>query len=552
MTAMDLSSYERAKFALADLLRALPWTSERAERLRALFARLAEDRFNLVVVGRFSRGKSSLMNAILGDEWLPTGIVPLTSVITAVAHGETQGVVLHHEHTSLVTDIALADLAAHITERGNPGNRQRIRVAEVRLPAEILRRGFHFVDTPGLGSSIAENTRTTEDYLPEADALLLVTSFDSPLSAEERRVLVSAHKSGRRVFVVVNKQDNVTEAERQEVLQHLDAQLVQVFGSATRAVFPVSARDGLAARRTGQGPSLVASGLPALEAALIAFLLEGKRQDFLRAMCDRIANMLSEDPQLVPALHQLALLRAQFEDGTGPATPVPAPAAASIFLACPACDQVERAVFDYLAGTQAQLRRDPALRQNLAKRGGLCGPHAWQLAAVAAPREVCTGFATVLEAQAASLRRLAAASPTPGEAAVAVAGLLARPDRCPACAVVAQAEGDALAKLAIQTRTDRQDDGAVLCLPHLALLVALLPNRSSVQAILSAHATHLLRLSEDAQRFALRQDASRTDLGGKDDRDTGTRTLRALIGHPEALTGSATQIQGKLFECYPQ
>ncbi len=110
--AMDLSRYEHAKFALAELLRTLPWTSQQAERLRALFGRLAEDRFNLVVVGRFSRGKSSLMNAILGADWLPTGIVPLTSVVTAVAHGETESVILHHEHTSLVTDITLAELSA--------------------------------------------------------------------------------------------------------------------------------------------------------------------------------------------------------------------------------------------------------------------------------------------------------------------------------------------------------------------------------------------------------------------------------------------------------
>ena len=91
---MDLKDYERAKFALADLLRALPWTSARAEPLRAMFARLAEDRFNLVVVGRFSRGKSSLMNALLGQAWLPTGILPLTSVVTAVSYGSVPGVTL--------------------------------------------------------------------------------------------------------------------------------------------------------------------------------------------------------------------------------------------------------------------------------------------------------------------------------------------------------------------------------------------------------------------------------------------------------------------------
>jgi predicted GTPase len=63
-------------------------------RRRDLFARLAEDRFNLAVVGRFSRGKSSLMNAILGSERLRTGVVPLTSVITTVTYGSQERMTL--------------------------------------------------------------------------------------------------------------------------------------------------------------------------------------------------------------------------------------------------------------------------------------------------------------------------------------------------------------------------------------------------------------------------------------------------------------------------
>ena len=88
---MDLTAYEESKFELAGVL---PTASahlpneeiERHRRIRELQARLAEDRFNLVVVGRFSRGKA-LMNAILGHDWLPTGIVPLTSAISTVTFG---------------------------------------------------------------------------------------------------------------------------------------------------------------------------------------------------------------------------------------------------------------------------------------------------------------------------------------------------------------------------------------------------------------------------------------------------------------------------------
>ncbi len=528
-----MSHYERAKFALADLLRALPWTSQRAERLRALFSRLAEDRFNLVVVGRFSRGKSSLMNAILGADWLPTGIVPLTSVVTAVAHGETESVILHHEHTSLVTDITLAELTAHITERGNPGNRQRISVAEVRLPSEILRRGFHFVDTPGLGSSIAENTRTTEAFLPEADALLLVTSFDSPLSEEERQVLEAAHRSGRRVFVAVNKQDGAAPIERREVLDHLDAQLLQVFGPQAPVTFPLSARDALAARQAGDAAWLDASGLPALEAALSAFLVEDKRRDFLRAMCDRVAVLLAEDPAAGPALEQLERLRVEF--GTaGRAVPmqVAANGASTAAAGCGICAQVEASVFDFLADLQIRLRRDIMLRQDLAQRGGLCGAHAWQFAGLAAPREVCTGLTAVLDVQAEALLDLATGSPSAVEASASLGRLLGD-RRCPACEAAARSESRAVT-LASEACAAGSQESLVPCLPHLVCLLSELPD-GVVRAVMEHHAAQLRRLSEDAQRFALRQDASRTDLGGKDDRDIGIRTVRALVGHPDAF-----------------
>ena len=81
-----LGEYRRRKLELAELTRgAMNLASElRDERRQAsareLLVRLAEDCFQLAVVGQFSRGKSTLMNAILGRAYLPTGALPMTSV----------------------------------------------------------------------------------------------------------------------------------------------------------------------------------------------------------------------------------------------------------------------------------------------------------------------------------------------------------------------------------------------------------------------------------------------------------------------------------------
>src|SRR5579872_6203897 len=217
---MDLKAYEQAKFELAELIRSAQlvvseehkdangrWDAARP--WRDLLTRLAEDRFTVVFAGRFNRGKSSLMNAVLGFDRLPTGIVPLTSVVTYVRYGSSERVLLDYYASRLRGEATLSELSDYVTERGNPGNVKGIRSAEIQLPAEILRRGFFFVDTPGLGSAILENSETTRQFIPEIDVLILVTSYESPLSEDEIRFLQQAAASVHTVFVAVNKHDTV-------------------------------------------------------------------------------------------------------------------------------------------------------------------------------------------------------------------------------------------------------------------------------------------------------------------------------------------------------
>ena len=320
---MDLTAYEESKFELAQVLRTasalLPHEeAERHQRIRELQARLAEDRFNLVVVGRFSRGKSSLMNAVLGHDWLPTGLVPLTSVITTVTYGTKPEVVLEYQDRGFRSKIELGALADHITQAGNPGNIKKIKIAEVHLPAEILRRGFFFVDTPGLGSPIAENTRTTESFLPEADAFLLVTGYESPLSEDEARFLRTVSSSARRVFVVLNKQDTVDPAQRSQALAYVEDQLHSLFERDLPSIFSISARDGLEAKKKQDSQLLDASGLPRLEDGLVQFLLTEKSNEFMLQMCNRVADFLVDlgsSAELSQLLHQVNGLKIELSEG---------------------------------------------------------------------------------------------------------------------------------------------------------------------------------------------------------------------------------------------
>lgn len=543
---MDLRQYEQVKFDLASILRAATHTpSPEQVDVRStgqdLFARLAEDRFNLVVVGRFNRGKTSLMNAVCGADWLPTGVVPLTSVITAVTYGSEPQAVLHFRGTRLVEDVPLDRLAENITERGNPGNRRNIRMAEVQVPVEILRRGFSFVDTPGLGSSIAENTRTTESFLPEADAFVLVTSYDSPLTEEERRVLDLVRATRRRAFVVVNKSDTVSPHDRLQIEAHVEAQLADVFGSEAPPFYPVSARRALDARLQGDAALLEASGLPRLEGDLTAYLLEERRGEFLRVMCDRVATVIARGGASPDVAVRLDRLRAELgvvaaasagDRGAGLATGI---------AECEICRAVADAVFDFLAQQQAKLGRDAAAEAEFARRGGLCLQHAWHFERLAAPRETCTGFAPVLDAQAYRLDAIAAALPDSAASAPTaficdrIDGLIPDARRCEACVAALRRAEAASEAIATDLRADpaRMRDVSAICLTHLGALAAKLP-AADASRLLRRQGELLRRLADDMRRFALKQDAAKRFLASCEDLAAARRGMRVLTGRPDA------------------
>ncbi|HUJ01805.1 MAG TPA: dynamin family protein [Usitatibacter sp.] len=529
---MDLKQYEAVKFELAQALRSIGARIKedraRRERLHELFVRLAEDRFNLAVVGRFSRGKSSLMNAIIGTNRLPTGVLPVTSVITAVAYGSHEEVVIRFQRDRVESRVPLAALPEYTSQRYNPGNVRRVREAEVRLPAEILRRGFHFVDTPGLASTIAENTRTTEEFLPEADAFVVVTSHESPLSEEEMDVIRAAVVSDRRTFVVVNKHDAVSAAERSESLLFIRRHLERLFGPDAPSVFSVSARDALEAKLHGDPQALEASGIGPLEEALARFLLEHKRDEFLLHLEERIAELAREvggaDTQ-VPALGSIAQ--------TGAMLPTEAGAGLSEVGGCEICAAVFDAWFDLLRVFQQELADSPERQRAHAERGGLCGLHTWQYASLASTHGICTGYPALLERLSKGLHEAAGSPLALREIEQKIRALLPGSGRCEVCEACRAAERKAAQR--IRERLAREpvqlESLGAICMPHLPLVIECLEDVASARRLLARQARILERISEDMRRYATKHDALRRDLGSEEEITAAERALSLVAGH---------------------
>jgi Dynamin family len=275
--------------ALAELSR-LGGDDDRAT-LNGWGARLREGRLRVLVAGEAKRGKSTLVNALLGRPVLPMGVTPLTALATTVRYGQPEGasVVFRDGHAEGCPLPALADF---VTERGNPGNRRNVVSVTVAVDAPVLARGVELVDTPGTGSVYAHNTAAAEAALDTMDAAVLVLTADPPVSASERELMARVAGLSVAMFVVLNKADYLagyragppwldgagtagdgTGAHSgEELAEALDftARIAAEAAGRPVHVYPVSARSAL----SGSDP-----GFAAFAAAFAAYLGQKRATD---------------------------------------------------------------------------------------------------------------------------------------------------------------------------------------------------------------------------------------------------------------------------------
>jgi len=122
-----MGTYRELQEALEQQLSHLAQLPElKGPNLQRLIDKLRTNRFNLVVLGAFKRGKSTLINALLGEAVLPTAIVPLTSVVTILGYGEQLDIQVHFQ-SGQPRRITQNELVDYITEKGNPKNQKGVR-----------------------------------------------------------------------------------------------------------------------------------------------------------------------------------------------------------------------------------------------------------------------------------------------------------------------------------------------------------------------------------------------------------------------------------------
>jgi ribosome biogenesis GTPase A len=195
------------------------------EKLLALEEKLATGQLHLAVLGQMKRGKSSFINALLGADVLPTGVLPVTAIITEIRYGSEPQATVMYTTGALRESVAIGTLADYITEVGNPGNTKQVASVEISYPSAFLESGIVLIDTPGIGSTHAHNTETTESYLEYVDAGIVVLSVDLPITEVESQFLRRIKGEIPKLFFIVNKTDIGTPDELSKITEFLKNEL---------------------------------------------------------------------------------------------------------------------------------------------------------------------------------------------------------------------------------------------------------------------------------------------------------------------------------------
>ena len=268
------------------------------EKLVAIRQNLQQEKFRLVVLGQFKRGKSTLINALLGRRVLPSDVIPVTAVITEIKYGARREATIYF-YESAPRTVPVERLAEFVSESGNPKNVKNVDKVEITCPSPFLSDGLIIVDTPGIGSIHEHNTRLTNEYIPNADAALFLFSADPPLTELEQDFIKLILPIVPKVFYVLNKKDYLDPEALQRVMQFNAGILQRLEGNSGVTILPVSALWGLNGKMNADDSVINQSGLPELEAELDNFLMRERGKFLILSNLERLERLCSETKNLI-------------------------------------------------------------------------------------------------------------------------------------------------------------------------------------------------------------------------------------------------------------
>ena len=275
---------------------------EHATALTEVSNRLQNHVFRVGIMGEFKRGKSTVINALLGQEIVPADILPCSATLNRIVWDAIPHATIHFRKTKNgqtlpPKEISVEELSNYVTKLTAESAEQAdlVEDAIVHYPCQFCKNGVEIIDTPGLNDDERMDS-ISESVIPSLDAIIMVIVPGSPFSVSEanfvRNKIMTSDLS--RLIFVVNKMDTVRPRERKRCIdgirQKIEGTILEKCASmygkdspeyqATQnklggiRIYPISAADALDAKLDNDDELLKESGMPEFEAALARLLTE--------------------------------------------------------------------------------------------------------------------------------------------------------------------------------------------------------------------------------------------------------------------------------------
>lgn len=261
--------------------------TEVAENLGEWQSKIIENRFRVLFLGDFKRGKSTAINAFLGDKVLPSDMKPCTGGITCIRYGKPPKAEAHFwedkppremtmeefKHSVVIpTELLVPESGKEVTDRRQALDKIPYKELVVYAPLDMCRNGVELVDSPGLDED-RRRTELTTSYVPKSDCGIFLLAANQLLSAGERENIESFRNMGLGdMFFVVNFWDLVEDADDPEKEATDLKDRVRKLLPNEKRVYYVSARSALRGKMRDDQAKVDESGFAIFEQEVTDFL----------------------------------------------------------------------------------------------------------------------------------------------------------------------------------------------------------------------------------------------------------------------------------------
>ncbi|QCQ04650.1 hypothetical protein FAX13_08520 [Ligilactobacillus animalis] len=283
---------------------------------------LAENKFSIVVVGEFSAGKSTLLNAMMGKRMLPSFTQETTATVNFLrdkseAPNDEAGIVYYTNGTKeVIPDTELKTIEKYVSTKGNEVA-SNVDHLDVYFDSKFLKDGVTLVDSPGLNGVAEGHKEITENQIKQSNASIFMFDASRPGSQTDFDSLGNLQENVSKIFILLNKIDMIREEEEEtieDVKQGLAKSYMKVFPDAKKVpeIYAISAGNALKAREKGEGDTW---GLDEFETKLFEFMSSDKKYvEQLKSPVKQIDSLVNNSIQSLNENKELLESKADTEE----------------------------------------------------------------------------------------------------------------------------------------------------------------------------------------------------------------------------------------------